>query len=147
MEKTQLFYTIISGVVVFIISQLFVEFLLRPIQEYKRLRGKVSYSLVRFACYYSNPQSFADLNNSPQWTDAANETRKLASEVAAFAEIKPHAIFVWYAIPRKKCLKAVSQCLIGLSNSYFEADECKDECLKATHKLVERIRRLMKIVE
>ena len=145
MKNTEMLYTIISGVVVYVICELFVEFILRPIQEYKRLRGKVAYFLVQYACYYLNPQSIVELRNSPGWKDAGDETRKLSSEVAACAEIKPHAIFVWYSIPRKKSLQVVSKSLMGLSNSYFAADGCKSECQRGTLKFVETIKRVMKI--
>lgn len=37
-----LIITVVSGVLVYVFSQLFTEFVLRPIQDYKRLKAKVA---------------------------------------------------------------------------------------------------------
>lgn len=39
-ELINLLVTVISGVAVYVFSELFTEFVLRPIQEYKQLKGK-----------------------------------------------------------------------------------------------------------
>lgn len=110
---------VVSGVLTYILSQLFTEFILRPIQDYKTLKGKVAKLLVLYAQYYANPASNADVEQHPQWSIASDDMRELAAEVAAFAEIKPQHWLVFYAIPQKQDLLAASSNLIGLSNSFF----------------------------
>ena len=115
--------TVLSGVLVYILSQWYTEFILRPIQEYKKLKSKVGKYLVLYACYYCNPRIKESGKNYPAWEDAGNTTRELAAEVAAFAEIKPLKVFTPFSIPSKKNLLEASTQLIGLSNSYFETDK------------------------
>lgn len=49
------FGTIISGVLVFVLGQIFIEFYLYPKKELNELRGKISWALVYYANVYSNP--------------------------------------------------------------------------------------------
>ena len=110
---------VISGVLTYILSQLFTEFVLRPIQEYKILKAKVAKQLVLYAQYYANPAPNTDVEKYPRWSAASDEIRELAAEVAAFTEIKPRRWFVFYAIPKKQDLLEASSNLIGLSNAFF----------------------------
>ena len=55
-EFWNVFVTIVSGVGVYILCELYAEFVLRPIQEYKKLKAKVAKLLVLHAQYYSNPR-------------------------------------------------------------------------------------------
>lgn len=113
-----LFFTIFTGVLVFILGQIFLEFILRPIQEYKKLKGKVAKYLVLYASCYSNPQFIED-GNSERHNKAGEEIRELASEVLAFSEITPHYLITLLLIPKKEKLKIASENLIGLSNSLY----------------------------
>ena len=146
-EIWQLMATILSGVFVYVLSQQYTEFILRPIHEYKVLKAKVAKHLVLYACYYSNPQDIGSSANFPAWKNAGDVTRELASEVAAFAEIKPHGFWVWLAIPRKKVLQDVSCNLMGLSNSFFDTESCLYECRENTRNLVNVIKKGMKIAK
>ena len=82
-ELINLLVTVISGVAVYVFSELFTEFVLRPIQEYKQLKGKVSKLLVLYAQYYCNPQPHGSEDRSPDWLAASDALRDLASDVAA----------------------------------------------------------------
>ena len=107
-------WTVISGVLVFVLSQLFIEYYLKPIQDYKALKAKIAYTLVYYACYYCNPQSSDDKNGMQK--ESSNELRKLASETMAFAQIRPKFNL---SIPSKDDLLDVKSLLILLSNSCF----------------------------
>jgi len=111
--------TVLSGVMVYVISQWYTEFVIRPIQEYKKLKANVAKVLVLYARYYSNPIGYDEAGDSIEWEKASVEMREMASEIAAFAEIKPFHLFVFPVIPRKKRLMKASRSLIGLSNSFF----------------------------
>ena len=52
--------TIIAGVVVFVICECLKEVWLNPLQEYKKLKSKVSRELIASAMYYANPITHSD---------------------------------------------------------------------------------------
>lgn len=111
-----IFITVLSGVLVFAISEWLKEIWLTPLQNYKKLRGKVSRSLTMYACYYHNPVDIADHDNKlpDDYKVASEELRMLASELRAFIET-----LSWckLGIPSKGDLYDASAHLIGLSNS------------------------------
>ena len=144
-ELWQLMVTILSGVFVYVLSQLFTEFILRPIQEYKQLKAKVAKFLVLHAQYYSNPRFYDESENCPAWSVASNEIRELAAEVAAFAEIKPCHLWVFLAIPRKKKLLEAQSYLIGLSNSFFTTRNGEGRCVDRVYEYPDIIRQNMGI--
>lgn len=144
-QLINLIITVLSGVLVYVISQWYTEFILRPVQEYKQLKAKVAKLLILHAQYYSNPQVYGDGGNCFAWSAAANEIRELAAEVAAFAEIKPLQIFVLWAIPRKKKLLEAQSYLIGLSNSFFTTRNGEDRSIDRVYEYPNIIRKNMGI--
>lgn len=104
--------TVVSGVLVFILGQFFNEYFLKPIQEYKKLRAKVSYCLIYYANLYMNPINV----KNEEYDKGSEEIRKLASEVNAMIEIRPKGNFF---IPKSKVLSVVSRDLIGISNNFY----------------------------
>ena len=111
---SNVFGTVISGVIVFAASQLFIEYFLKPIQEYKKLRSKIAYELTLYANLYMNPSSEPKLTDSEY--NASKEVRKLAAEVDAEIELRPKFNFL---IANRKTLAKVSKNLIGLSNGFY----------------------------
>lgn len=109
------FLTVISGVLVFIAGQLFNEYFLRPIQDYKKLRAKISYSLTYYADLYMDPIKYQD-DKDKRRANGSVKLRELSAEVRAIIELKPFGnIF----IPKKKTLSDVAENLMGLSNGFF----------------------------
>ncbi len=108
------FFTVISGVLVFVLCQLFNEYFLKPIQDYKKIRSKIAYSLTLYAYLYMNPVKFErKVDNIEQ---ASYELRRLAAEVDAMIELRP---FGNVFIPKREVLARVSRNLIGLSNGFY----------------------------
>jgi hypothetical protein len=105
------FITIISGVVIFILGQLFIEYFLKPLQRYKQLRAKAAYCLT----YYANKYD-ASYDDSK---DTSIKYRELAAELEAFSIEKPIIVFTI----RRNRLKNSSSCFIGLSNSVTVAPD------------------------
>ena len=103
--NSTIFQTVISGVLVFILGQLFIEYFLRPLQRYVQLRAKIAYYLV----FYGNR---FDLNTKISG-GTSEELRKLAAEIVAYSIEKP--VILFYV--RRKKLKEISTRFIGLSNS------------------------------
>ena len=132
------FLTVISGVLVYILGQLFDEYYLKPIREYKQLKGKVAYVLTYYAQYYSNPFRLS-ADNADRWENASEELRKTASDVIAFAQTKPAINFF---IPNKKILSKVEHNLIYISNVCFECNDAQQDafsninCRKEIYKLM-----------
>src|SRR2546422_935086 len=56
----QVFWTVFAGVSVFVVGQIMVKFFLEPIQEWYKLRGKISHSLIFYANVYSNTKACDD---------------------------------------------------------------------------------------
>lgn len=108
--------TVVSGVLVFILGELFIEFIMKPIQEFKDIRARISWALVYYANIYCNPQ---DTTKPLEAYDVASEKlRMLAADLGAFVIRKPKLLKLFYN--DKKILEAKSE-LIGLSNSVYKS--------------------------
>ena len=110
------FCTVISGVLVFVICQLFNEYFLRPIHDYKKLRAKIAQSLILYANLYMNPIDYKSQDEKDERGTASIKLRELAAEVDAMIELLPLRRFM---IKRNKILETVSKDLIGLSNNMY----------------------------
>ena len=144
MDLVNMVITVVSGVLVFIIGELFLEFILRPIQEYKKLKGEVAKSLVLYAQYYYNPQ-FNEDGKSEGHSDASNNLRELASEVAAFKEITPNYLITFTTIPKKQHLQTMSENLIGLSNSCYTIKSSKERYASFATECESKIEKILEI--
>ena len=134
------FCTVISGVLVFVGSQLVNEYWLKPIQKYKALRAKISYSLTLYANLYMNPVEYKLANEREEIDVASNELRQLAAEVDAMIELKPKFGFL---IASKKVLDGVSNNLIGLSNNLYSPHP--DIAIEHNEERCREIYRLLKM--
>ncbi len=130
------FLTVVSGTFVFIISQLFVTYFLNPIKEFKELKAKISYTLIFYACYYSNPCG-EDGDKDEKWSESSDALRKMAAEVGSFIQRKPKCnVF----ITSTKELLEVQETLIGLSNGCFNQN-----CIDGNLKKVKSIEKLLRL--
>lgn len=120
----QIFITVVSGVAVYVLSQLFTEFCLRPIQEYNKLKAKVAQCLVFYAACYLNPIDVSRKEFSQEYVNASTAIRTIAAEVSAFAELIPFRPFILFSIPPKHKIKTASEALIGISNSFTYSENC-----------------------
>ena len=103
--------TVVSGVLVYVLGLLFNEYFLKPIQEYKELKAKISYALTFYANLYMNPTP----ESNEECSKASLELRKLAAALNALVELRPRGnIF----IPSQKCLAEAAKSLTGLSNNF-----------------------------
>jgi len=99
------FQTVLSGTLVFILGQFFIEYILKPLQRYKQLRAKAAYCLT----YYGNRYDLSSHISQ----ETSEELRKTAAELCSFAIEKPLMIFT----VKQKRLDAASSGFIGLSNA------------------------------
>ena len=116
MTSNTVFLTVISGVLVFVFSQLVMEFFIKPLARYNSIKAKIAYNLVYYANVYLNPIDLNELDsieNLPlRYSEASDCLRKLAAEIAGFAEERSVLrLFVW-----AKRINDVQSGLMGLSN-------------------------------
>lgn len=148
-SSDNVFWTVLAGVIVFVAGQLFIELFIRPWQRYKEIRAKVAYCLVMYANDYGNPMEAKKFSESlcaggpkaEKYMETGDELRKLASEMAGFAEEK------WFFHPSKRKIHEVAANLIGLSNNLVSPhpDIAADHNSKRARQIRELLR--LKVID
>ena len=87
MITKETFLTVISGVLIFVIGQLFNEYWLKPIQKYKELRAKISYFLCYYGNLYTNPIK-SNEDKTGEWHNGSKKMRELSAEIRSMIELK-----------------------------------------------------------
>jgi len=128
------FFTVLSGVITFVIGQLIVKLLLDPVQDMKRIIGQVSHTLVERANVIANP----GVPTKEVMDDTSDSLRRLSSQLHANLYLVPcyDRTAKVFRLPSKEKLLAASTALIGLSNSVYRADE---RVYEANAKRVEKL--------
>ncbi|MEH1939451.1 MAG: hypothetical protein V7L01_04420 [Nostoc sp.] len=115
----EIFMTILSGVFVFILSQLILKFIIEPIQEFRKTVADIAFALIEYANIYSNPgYAGNELENK-----ASQDLRKLSSRLNAQIYLIPgyRTISNLFKLPSKTNLIEAPSELIGLSNGVFKS--------------------------
>jgi hypothetical protein len=114
------FSTVFAGTVIFCISQIVQKFFIEPIQEQRKVIGKISYALMYYAQWYANPGS-----GKPDALDrTADGLRQSASRLKASTNANP-AYKVWerFGVIRKRSnVDEAVGCLIRISNSIHQGN-------------------------
>ena len=136
--------TVISGTVVYIISQWYDEYVRRPLRDYYEIRVKIKYYLLLYANLYTNPLQLADKNTEEtqkRYSEASDDIRKIGAELAGVISYLPMTI--GKKIPKKQELNDVVRYLIGISNSFYLPygidDRDTDRTIDKWKKEIERI--------
>lgn len=119
-----MFSTILSGVLVFVISQFFLRLVLEPIVEYKRTIAKIDNSLKFYSNIIVNP-SFPSTDLPSDYVEAKSVLRKLSSELESNYKIIPFnrlLVFIKLLLPKRNIDKAATA-LIWISNVVGNNDE------------------------
>lgn len=132
----ELFITIISGVVVFIASQYYLEIIIKPHLRYKNIKYKILNNLKFYSRIITNPLEFECFEESPLLKNEFSETkrREYQNKVNDYIKISDEIRMLsceldefYYSIPkwyRQLCIKddvdGASSNLIGISNSLFK---------------------------
>ncbi len=138
-DKT--FLTIISGVSVYIISQLIFELYINRRKKYKEIREKIIYSISLYCCYYHSPYNLLDdtqnIRIESEYREASKEMRKIGAELAGYIGTIPKR--------KKKKIKKLKEALdgiIGLSNGFYIISENFDTYeanIKSERKIKENL--------
>lgn len=135
--QTKILPTVVSGVLVFILGQLFLELIIKPLQKYKEIKSEIAFSLVYYADLYYNPVPSGMETKDPEREAARKELRKLAAKLTGFAEEK--WLFNW---PKLENIKEAETCLIGLANGMMSTHTN----LQVTEN-EERVKKIKKLID
>lgn len=136
--QSVVFQTVISGVLVFVLSEILQKFLLDPIKRYKEVVGKIDNRLK----YYANT-----VNNSVS-PDAMREPSKILRELsceleATYKQIPFKTLFAFFRIvPQHFAIRTAASDLIFLHNAGGKLDQ-----LEHVYKKIQEIRKLLNIEE
>lgn len=136
----QVFLTIVSGVMVYVLGQVFVKFVIDPIQALYKLTGEVAHALILYANRYSNVQSC----EKAELLEPHEAFRRLSGQLVASAYAIP-----WYGlwarvrlVPPRKDVQEAAGHLIGLSNGCLDGSERSCENNDKRRRSLERLLRL-----
>lgn len=135
------FLTILSGVIVFIISQLIFEFIIKPREEFNKLKGEIFCCLTMYANIIANPlrySSIKDVSENKEYLDASKNIRFIASRFAGILE--SHKF-----VCRKKKYYSVTNNLIRLSNNLWIDKRSKKDIYTENIKFENEIKGKFKI--
>ena len=134
----QVFWTVLSGVLVFVIGQLLVKFAIEPMHEYRKLCGEIADALV----FYANVTARYTGIQKELLEEAQRTYRRLAGQLCARAHvIRLYPVWAFVRlVPRRKDLAQAASSLIGLSNNVF--DQSVDG-FKAKDKYRDDIKKLL----
>lgn len=130
-----LFISLISAIGIFLIEELFRLFVLIPASKDIEIKSQIISTIVMYRGYLTSPQKSE--NRSEKWDAGSDEFRKAASYLFGIVNNSNliERIIAKYPL-RKSVLEDCAHKMIGLSNSFYDADT-KDN--QATIKEVQKI--------
>lgn len=140
--KSELFLTIFSGIIIFILSQIIMEKVIKPRDRFKEEKGKIFCYLTMYANLIFNPCRIEDrekLGPNNCYDQASKDIRMVASEFAGILESHP-------VICRKKKYKVIVSNLIGVSNGMYISNE-NFKTIRENEKLIDDIYKKFDIKE
>jgi hypothetical protein len=112
----QIFWTVTSGTLVFVLGQLILNLFIEPIQSYRRTVSNIAHALVEYANVYAN----SGVIDKRLERKASKVFRKLASDIHSHIYLLPYYECIssrfLKIFPPRDVLIEVSNDLIGLSN-------------------------------
>ncbi len=111
----QIFWTVTTGILVFVLGQLILKLFIEPIQGYRKTVSDIAHSLVEYANVYAN----SGVIDKSLEREASKVFRKLASDIHSHIYLLPYECIssrLFKIFPPRDVLLEVSNDLIGLSN-------------------------------
>ena len=108
--------TLIGGVTLLVIGQVITRFIVDPLLDFRRLLGKIAYTLILYEKFLINVPTTA---TTPQFSEAKEKCRVLASRLFAVSAAVPFYEYLAAneCVPPLDDVYAAGGHLIGLSNS------------------------------
>jgi hypothetical protein len=128
------FFTVLSGVITFVLGQIVVKLVLDPVQDTKKTIGQISHALIEHANVIGNP----GVLTREVMDETCQLLRRLSSQLHAHLYLVPLYSLTSkvFFLPPKEKLLAASSSLIGLSNSVHRTD---DRVYEVNTKRVEQV--------
>jgi hypothetical protein len=125
--------TVISGVIVFFVCEIFRELWLVPLRDFYTIKSRIVSSLRYHARCYGDP---IDIKTASQemlalHEAASNDLRQLACDLSGFTE----SLHFKAGIPPKEKLFEASKQLIGLSNGMYKPYGVSSDQTQAEHNV------------
>lgn len=132
-ESLTAFYTVLTGYSIFVLGQITISFLIKPIKRQKETIGKIQDALI----YYANV--FSPMMNQATKEEAGIRFRQLATMLVSATRVIPfyrlsHLIF---GLPSLKTIKSAHHHLISLSNSVGQGRD--------SEKVMKRLKKELKL--
>lgn len=112
----EIFYTVLSGTLVYVLGQLFSKFIIDPIHKQKEVIGEIADTLI----YYENIFGVHNSKNNDS-DEAMNRFRSLSTKLISKTYLIPFYAFFekMHIVKSLVKIKNAHTSLIGLSNSVY----------------------------
>lgn len=119
----QVFQTVLSGVAVFVVGQIFLKMVLEPINKLKQTIGAVAHAYLVHAPVLYNP----DVASPEQKTETADQLRILSGQLHADISLVPgYKVFGrLFFLPSQKKIYEAAQSLIAIGNWMYSSNASK----------------------
>jgi hypothetical protein len=126
----EVFWTIVAGVLVFLIGQAVLKFLLEPLQEFRRTVSEIAHALIEYANVYCNP----GVGEDQKLKQVSIALRNLSSKLYAQMYLTPKYGYIakLLSFPSEKAVSEAATNLICLSNNVFASGDALTNAGKAT---------------
>ena len=123
------FVTVISGVLIFVSSQILLKMIIDPVHMLKKHIGKIAHNMDHLAPYYSNPGTLED----DVLKEVKEKIRMLASDLSEAFYLVPYykKIHRIFGLPSFDDVLTANSRLIGLSNSLLYARHADNNLMRA----------------
>jgi len=134
--NNQIFYTVLSGTLIFVLGQIIQNFILDPIYKYKKVVGKIDNKLKYYANILTN-----SLIAEKYLITITNVMRRLSCDLeTSYKQIPFNKLFVLAKVVQsKKRISDSARGLIFLSNAGGRGDARIDKCDETIDKIRENL--------
>jgi len=124
MDGSTIFYTVLSGTLVFVIGQIIQKFFIDPIHDQKKIIGDIADNLIFYAQIYANPAK----ETSDKYNEASKKIRELSSKLSSKTYLIPayKYLTLFKVVKDINKIKEASRSLICISNRVYENGATKD---------------------
>ncbi len=121
MPNQNVFWTVFSGTVVYILGQIALKLVIEPVHDLKKTIGVISHALIERANVIYNP----GVLTTDVLDETSRELRNLASQLRSHLYLIPcyPVVAGVFRLPLPSEIRAASKALMGLSNGVHEVHE------------------------
>ena len=111
---TTVFQTVLSGVLVFVLGQIFLKLIIEPVYQFKKTRADIAHTLIRYAHALQNPKVIPD----DLFREAYDKLRMLSGQLYADMELIPaYKLFRFlFCLPKTSNVYEGAKNLLAVAN-------------------------------